>query len=139
MNQRKELKEVIEQILGAPLNINVISSTEEDKLKNEFIRVIDLFESVWKRQNKLEDEMGLDFSSYDDDFFRVIEGIIHFSFDPIAAEAIMFYIYARYDEEDKLVPFTDEEGKEHLLANTEDLWEYLLYLTDKLMMNGGHA
>jgi hypothetical protein len=136
MNQRKELKEVIEQILGAPLNINVISSTEEDKLKNEFVRVIDLFESVWKRQNKLEDEMGLDFSSYDDDFFRVIEGIIHFSFDPVAAEAIMFYIYSRYDAEDKLIPFTDEEGEEHLLANAEDLWEYLLYLTDKLMTNG---
>jgi len=136
MNQRKELKEVIEQILGAPLNINVISSTEEDKLKNEFVRVIDLFESVWKRQNKLEDEMGLDFSSYDDDFFRVIEGIIHFSFDPVASEAIMFYIYSRYDAEDKLIPFTDEEGEEHLLANAEDLWEYLLYLTDKLMTNG---
>ena len=135
MNQRKELKEVIEQILGAPLNINVISSTEEDKLKNEFVRVIDLFESVWKRQNHLEDEMGLDFSTYDDDFFKVIEGIIHFSFAPAASEAILFYIYSRYDEEDKLIPFVDADGEEHLMANSEDLWEYLLYLTDQMMLN----
>jgi len=136
MNQRKELKEVIENILGTPLNISVVSNAEEDKLKLEFLKTIDLFESVWKRQNHLEDEMGLDFSTYDDDFFKVIEGIIHFSFSPAASEAILFYIYSRYDEEDKLIPFVDIDGEEHLMANSEDLWEYLLYLTDKLMMNG---
>ena len=136
MNQRKELKEVIENILGAPLGVSIVSNTEEEKLKVEFLKTIDLFEDVWKRQNKLEDEMGLDFSIYDDSFFRVIEGIIHFSFAPTAAEAILFYVYSRYDEEDKLIPFVDEDGEERLFANSEDLWEYLLYLTDKLMMDG---
>ena len=136
MNQRKELKEVIENILGVPLGVSVVSNTEEEKLKVEFLKTIDLFEDVWKRQNRLEDEMGLDFSTYDDSFFRVIEGIIHFSFAPAAAEAILFYVYSRYDEEDKLIPFVDEDEEERLFANSEDLWEYLLYLTDKLMMNG---
>jgi len=136
MEQRKELKEVIEKILGSSLEMSVIHDTEEDKLKTDFLRTIDLFESVWKRQNKLEDEMGLDFSSYDDDFFKVIEGIIYFSFAPAATEAILFYIYSRYDEENNLIPFIDEDGEERLMANSEDLWEYLLYLTDKLMMNG---
>ena len=136
MNQRKELKEVIENILGAPLGVSIVSNTEEEKLKVEFLKTIDLFEDVWKRQNKLEDEMGLDFSTYDDSFFRVIEGIIHFSFAPTAAEAILFYVYSRYDGDDKLIPFVDEDGEERLFANSEDLWEYLLYLTDKLMMDG---
>ena len=79
--------------------------------------------------------MGLDFSTYDDDFFKVIEGIIHFSFSSAASEAILFYIYSRYDEEDKLIPFVDIDGEEHLMANSEDLWEYLLYLTDQMMLN----
>lgn len=135
MKQRKELKEVIEKILGSSLEMSVIHDTEEDKLKSEFLTTIDLFEKVWKRQNHLEDEMGLDFSTYDDDFFKVIEGIIHFSFAPAASEAILFYIYSRYDEEDKLIPFVDVDGEEHLMANSEDLWEYLLYLTDQMMLN----
>jgi hypothetical protein len=135
MKQRKELKEVIEKILGSSLEMSVIHDTEEDKLKSEFLATIDLFEKVWKRQNHLEDEMGLDFSTYDDDFFKVIEGIIHFSFAPAASEAILFYIYSRYDEEDKLIPFVDVDGEEHLMANSEDLWEYLLYLTDQMMLN----
>jgi len=135
MKQRKELKEVIEKILGSSLEMSVTSNTEEDKLKLEFLNTIDLFESVWKRQNHLEDEMGLDFSTYDDDFFKIIEGIIHFSFAPAASEAILFYVYSRYDEEDKLIPFVDADGEEHLMANSEDLWEYLLYLTDQMMLN----
>jgi len=128
MNQKKEIKEVIEKILGASLSVSVTSNTEEEKLKLEFLKTIDLFENVWKRQNMLDNELGLDFTSYDEDFFKVIEGIIHFSFAPTAAEAILFYVYSRYDEDDKLMPFVDEDN--------EDLWEYLLDLTDKLMMNG---
>ena len=135
MKQRKELKEVIEKILGSSLEMSVIHDTEEDKLKSEFLTTIDLFEKVWKRQNHLEDEMGLDFSTYDDDFFKVIEGIIHFSFAPAASEAILFYVYSRYDKEDKLIPFVDADGEEHLMVNSEDLWEYLLYLTDQMMLN----
>tara|TARA_R100001460_G_scaffold25514_2_gene51331 strand:+ start:2636 stop:3052 length:417 start_codon:yes stop_codon:yes gene_type:complete len=136
MNQKKEIKEVIEKILGASLSVSVTSNTEEEKLKLEFLKTIDLFENVWKRQNMLDNELGLDFTSYDEDFFKVIEGIIHFSFAPTAAEAILFYVYSRYDEDDKLMPFVDEDNEERLFANSEDLWEYLLDLTDKLMMNG---
>jgi len=135
MKQRKELKEVIEKILGSSLEMSVIHDTEEDKLKTDFLNTIDLFEKVWKRQNHLEDEMGLDFSTYDDDFFKIIEGIIHFSFAPEASEAILFYVYSRYDKEDKLIPFVDADGEEHLMVNSEDLWEYLLYLTDQMMLN----
>ncbi len=58
MKQRKELKKVIEKILGSSLDISVTSDTEEDKLKNEFIQVMDLYEMVWKRQTKLGENDG---------------------------------------------------------------------------------
>ena len=133
MKQRKEVKEVIENILGSSLSIHSENLSEEDKLKEEFLKTIDLFEEVWKRQDKLDIELGIDFSTYDDKFFKIIEGFIYFSFDPVAAEAILFYVYSRYDMEENLIPFIDDEGKEHLMANAEDLWEYLVYITDKLM------
>jgi len=136
MNQKKEIKKVIEKVLGASLNISVTNNTEEEKLKLEFLKTIDLFENVWKRQSMLDNELGLDFTSYDEDFFKIIESIIYFSFAPTAAEAILFYVYSRYDGDGKLMPFVDEDNEERLFANSEDLWEYLLDLTDKLMMNG---
>ena len=133
MKQRKEIKEVLEKILGSSLNIHSENLSEEDKLKEEFLKTIDLFEEVWKRQDKLDIELGIDFGTYDDKFFKIIEGFIYFSFDPVAAGAILFYVYSRYDMEGNLIPFIDDEGEEYLMANAEDLWEYLLDLTDKLM------
>lgn len=133
MKQRKEIKEVLEKILGSTLTTYSENLSEEDKLKDEFLKTIDLFEEVWKRQDKLDIELGIDFGTYDDKFFKIIEGFIYFSFDPVAAGAILFYVYSRYDMEGNLIPFIDDEGKEHLMANAEDLWEYLLDLADKLM------
>ena len=133
MKQRKEIKEVLEKILGSTLTTYSENLSEEDKLKDEFLKTINLFEEVWKRQDRLDIELGIDFSTYDDKFFKIIEGFIHFSFDPTAAEVILFYVYSKYDIEGNLIPFIDNEGKEYLIANAEDLWEYLLDLTDKLM------
>ena len=48
MNQRKEIKGVIEQILGSNVTMRFDGTTEEDKLKNEFIEIIELYENVWK-------------------------------------------------------------------------------------------
>ena len=135
MKQRKEIKKTLELILGAPLSLEIENNSEEDKLKNEFLKVMDLYEMVWKRQAEFEEQSGIDLTAYDDPFFRIIEGIIYFSFSPEAVRAILFFIYSRYDLDGKLTPYVDDEGEEHLMANADDLWEYMLYLTDQMMLN----
>ena len=135
MKQRKEIKKTLELILGAPLSLEIENNSEEDKLKNEFLKVIDLYEMVWKRQAEFEEQSGIDLTAYDDPFFRIIEGIIYFSFSPEAVRAILFFIYSRYDLDGKLTPYVDDECEEYLMASGEDLWEYMLYLTDQMMLN----
>lgn len=88
MDQENEIKKVIEKILGSNITMRYDASTDEKKLKREFIKVMTLFETVWERQNNIDVKYGADFSTYDDPFFRTIEGFIHFCFDGVAAEAI---------------------------------------------------
>ncbi|MDA7648761.1 hypothetical protein N8580_00320 [Akkermansiaceae bacterium] len=133
MDQKKEIKQVIEQILGSSITMRTDSSNDEDKLKEEFIRVMTIFEEVWKRQNEIDYKYGADFSTYDDKFFRVIEGFIHFCFDGVAAEAIIFYIYARVDEEGNINPFTDPNGKDYIFNDLNDLWEFLMFWAEEMM------
>jgi len=137
MNQdhlsRNEIKEVLERILGSNLTMRFDGTTEEDKLKEEFIRVMTLFEEVWQRQNDIDIKYGADLSTYDDPFFRIIEGFIRFSFDEVAGDAIIFYIYARKDEEGNINPFVDPTGKEYIFNNIDDLWEFLLYWAEEMM------
>ena len=51
MDQKKEIKQVIEQILGSSITMRDDGSDPVDELKNDFVKLIDLYESVWKRQN----------------------------------------------------------------------------------------
>lgn len=133
MDQKKEIKGVIEQILGSNITMRFDGHDEEDKLKSEFIKVMTMFEEVWQRQNDIDIKYGADFSTYDDPFFRVIEGFINFCFDDVAGEAIIFYIYGRKTDGDEINPFVDPNGKEYYFNNLDELWEFLLFWAEEMM------
>ena len=42
-----------------------------EKLKEEFVKLIELYESVWDRDNKLEDELNVDFTGYNNNYYRL--------------------------------------------------------------------
>ena len=133
MSQKKEIKAAIETILGSKITMREDASNPEDGLKAEFIKVMELYEGVWKRQNFLIETEGLDFTSYDEQYFKIIEGFIHFCFEGVAAEAILFYVYSRQDEEGTLHPFIDPTGKEYFFKTKDDLWEFLIYWAEEMM------
>ena len=75
----------------------------------------------------------MDFTSYDEAYFKTIEGIIHFCFEEIAASAILFYVYSRIDNEGTVHLFVDSNGEEHMFNTIDDLWEFLLYWAEEMM------
>lgn len=133
MDQRKEIKEALEKILGSNITLRDDGSDPVDELKEDFTKLIKLYESVWKRQDDLLEIQGLDFTSYDENYFRLVEGFIHFCFEGVAADAILFYIYSRKDNDGTLHPFMDSKGEEHIFESIDDLWEFLLYWAEEMM------
>lgn len=132
LNQKREIQEMLEKILGAPLDLKFLPNPDEEKLKIDFHRIISNFEFVWKRQLELE-KYEASLSTYDDRFFRIIEDMIHFCFDTEAAEAILFYIYARTTEDGQIQLFTDSQGNNYKFETIDDLWEYMLVVAEKLI------
>lgn len=135
LNQKKEIQEVFEQILGIPLDFQPMPSEEEENVKKDFVNVIDTFEELWKRQSDFKEMFKIDFDTYDDKFFRLAEKLIFFAFDITVAEAILFYIYSRFDDEGNIVPFVDSDGKQHKFKSPEDLWDYTLYYIEQNLNN----
>ena len=131
-NQRREIQEAFELILGAPLDFRVSYNVEEERLKENFIQIIDNLVQALERQKNME-KLGINSLLYDDKFFRIIEDLIHFCFDAEAAEAILFYIYARTTDDSQIQLFTDPQGKHHKFESIDDLWEYMLVVAEKLM------
>ena len=135
MGQKKEIKEILESILGTTIHFTSDEVDKETRIKNEFIRIIGLFEEAWKRQHKLFEEFKIDTSSMDDIHFQVIESLVHFCFESVAAEAILFYVYTRFDDSEKIIPFLDDVGEEHIFDSKEELWDYLVDLRIRLDKN----
>ena len=133
MSQRQEIKQAIEQILGASITMRDDSENPDDVLKNDFVRLIKLYQGVWKRQNDLLEKQGVDLTSYDENYFKVIEGFVNFCFDEGASDAILFYIYSRKNDKNEILPFIDKNGKEHNFKTIDDLWEFLLYWAEKII------
>ena len=133
MDQKKEIKEALEKILGSSITMREDGSDPVDELKADFIKIMDMYEGVWKRQNDLLENEGLDFTSYDEQYFKVIEGFIHFCFEGVAADALLFYVYSRKDDDGTLHPFIDSRGDEHMFNTIDDLWEFLLYWAEEIM------
>ena len=133
MSQRKEIKQAIEQILGAGIVMRDDTTNPSDELKKDFIKIINSYQKVWERQNDLIDKQGIDLTSYDEDYFKVIEGLINFCFDEGASDAILFYIYSKKDDDNEILPFIDKNGKEHNFETIDDLWEFMLYWAEEIM------
>ena len=133
MSQENEIKEALEKILGSNITLRYDGSDPVDELKSDFIKVMNMYEGVWKRQNDLLENEGLDFTSYDENYFKIIEGFIHFCFEGVAADAILFYVYSRKDDDGTLHPFIDSKGNEHMFNTIDDLWEFLLYWAEEMM------
>ena len=106
MNQKKEIKKVIEQILGSSITMRDDSTPPKDGLKEEFVNMIKIYQKVW-------------------------ESLINFCFDEGAADAILFYVYSYKDE--NTPPFIDKNGNEHYFKSIDDLWEFLLYWAEEIM------
>ena len=123
MSRKKAIENIFSKILGSSVKLEDISEVETLRFKKQFIETIELFEKTWERQETLLENFDTNLSSYDDMFFQVIERFIHLCFDPIYAEAILFYIYQR-KQGDEILPFKDEEGQDHIFNTYEDLWDF---------------
>lgn len=97
--------------------------------KEIFIETMNMFTEVWTRSNISYDKHKINLLEYDEMFYQIIEGFILLKYDLWKTEIILWYIFARVDENNNITPLTykikDNENEEIILNNPNDLWEFL--------------
>jgi NAD(P)H-hydrate repair Nnr-like enzyme with NAD(P)H-hydrate epimerase domain len=107
--------------------------TEDDQQRERFIKIIQTLEEIEVRGMILGNDLALDFSSYDEKFYFVIDALFSIAFSKEACELIFFYIYERLNpdgtEESEVV---DLEGNNIPLSSPEDLCELVKLTQEKV-------
>ena len=99
--------------------------TEKDIFKN----IVETLDYCGNRELELADNYGIDVSSFIEPYLAVIENFLLLLYGENKTEIIIWWVYARFDEEGKLLPieFEDEDQntEDVYLKTIDELWEFL--------------
>ncbi len=122
----------VESIIGTKAVVRRKRRSTSDKKRETFFNVINALEEMIVRQNILYADIDVDFSSYDEKFFTIIDSLIYMNFGKQCAEVIAFYLYDRLNPDGTMNPLIINEKEELMLNNPYELWNLLRQVNPKL-------
>jgi hypothetical protein len=126
------IKKSIDEIIGVDTFLKRKKKTEDDQTRERFIKIIQALEEIEVRGMILGNDLTLDFSSYDEKFYFVIDALFSIAFSKEACELIFFYIYERLNPDGTANEVEDLEGNAIPLSSPEDLWELVKLTQEKI-------
>lgn len=126
------IKKSIDEIIGVDTFLKRKKKTEDDQHRDRFIKIIQVLEEIEVRGMILGNDLTLDFSSYDEKFYFVIDALFSIAFSKEACELIFFYIYERLNPDGTANEVEDLEGNAIPLSSPEDLWELIKLTQEKV-------
>jgi hypothetical protein len=126
------IKKSIDEIIGVDTFLKRKKKTEDDQARERFIKIIQTLEEIEVRGMILGNDLALDFTSYDEKFYFVIDALFSIAFSKEACELIFFYIYERLNPDGTANDVEDLEGNVIPLSSPEDLWELVKLTQDKV-------
>ena len=105
---------------------------EEDIQRVRFETIIQTLEEVEVRGMILENDLNIDFSSYDEKFYLVIDSLFNLHFGKEASELIFFYLYDRMNPDGTMNEVMDADENVIPLSTPSELWELVKITQEKV-------
>ena len=125
------VKKSIDDILGTDTFLKRKKKSEDDINRERFEKIINTLEEIEVRGMLLGSDLQLDFTSYDEKFYLVIDSLFHLHFGKEASELIFFYLYERTNPDGTTNGLQNEEGEVIELTSPTDLWYLLKAIQDR--------
>jgi len=126
------IKSSIEDILGAGASLRRKKKSEDDNQREKFEKIIRTLEEIEVRGVILGSDLQLDFRSYDEKFYIIIDALLELNFGKEGYELISFYLYERINPDGSVNELMDENDNIVPLNTPADLWELLKVNQNKL-------
>lgn len=124
----KKIREVLFSLHPLSYRIRTKGLDRESMNKKLFTGVIKQLRKIEDRRDFLADEIGMDMTAYEDQFFNVIEDLMKMSFNKTQLGLIQMYLYTLSPDKtwDGTIVVEVGESKEEKVVNfktPEDVWK----------------
>jgi hypothetical protein len=127
----KGVQQSIESIIGANTVLKRRKKTEDDINRDTFEKIILTLEQANVRSSIIGGDFKLDFTSYDETFYEIIDNLILMQFGKEASEVIFFYVYERINPDGTVNELADQDNNVVALNNPTDLWMLVNHIKNK--------
>lgn len=124
----KRIREVLHSIHPLKYRIKVNKPTKELMDKKLFIEVITMLKKIEDRRDFMQDEIGIDMTAYEDQFFNVIENLMKMHFTKEQLALIQMYLYQLVPDKEWDGTITIEQNKKEetvSFKNPNDVWDVI--------------
>ena len=133
IDPRKKVRQVLFSV--HPLSYRIIekSPNTEDMNKKIFLEVLKQLRIIEERRDFMEEEIGMDMTQYEDQFFAVIENLFTLAYNKVQRGLIQMYLYELVPDKDWDGTVTIEQNKKERVVNfktPEDVWNVINLFED---------
>lgn len=121
----KRIRQVLYSIYPLSYRIKITQPDQQSMNKKLFIEVIDMLRKIEDRRDFMSEEIGMDMTAYEDQFFNVIENLMKMHFNKEQLALIQMYLYQLVPDKEWDGTITVEKNKKEQTVpfkKPEDVW-----------------
>ena len=122
----KKIKKYIDEILNSKSSLTAKRPVKQDKLKKLFCSVLTEIQFINARAVGMKHDFNVDFTEYDDPFFKAISSLMQLHFNEKERSMINWWLYDKFLPNGDVLILNDNETHEELPTETpEDIWDLI--------------
>lgn len=125
---KKRLRQVLFSLHPLSYRIKTNYPSKEYMDKKLFIEILESLKRIEDRRDFMQEEIGMDMTAYEDQFFHVIENLMKLHFKKEQLALIQLYLYQLVPDKEWDGTITIEQGKKEKTVNFKtptDVWEVI--------------
>ena len=122
----KKIKKYIDEILNTKSSLIAKRPLKRDKLKKLFCAALNELSFINARAVGMKHDFNIDFTEYDDPFFKVISSLMQLHFTDKQRSMINWWLYDKFLPSGDVLVLNDNDTHEEIPTETpEDLWDLI--------------
>ena len=128
----KKIKKYIDEILNTKTSFTKKRPLKQDKIRKLFCTALNELAFVNARAIGVKHDYAIDFTEYDDPFFKTIDSLMKLHFSDRQRSMINWWLYDKFLPDGSMLILNDSDSGEEIPTDSpDDIWELIQKYEEK--------